>query len=237
VTVAQIETRIYARLDDDGTYYTPAEVRRKINEAQRFFVLLTLCLEKTVTLALDANTAFYHLLQESGFEDFLCPLRIKVVGASRLIKSRISDLDALDQDWQATAGTPDRYCQLGLDLVGLNRQPASTGTSLSITYAYAPAVLTASGSTPAIPAEYHPDLIDYAIHALRVKEGGKDFLDSLVLLGRFLENAAKLNEFMRGRNLSKRYDMLPAELRKTDISRLLGARNPAHHKPLLEKAS
>ncbi len=236
MTVAQIQTRIWNRLDDDGTYYPSSEVLGAINEGQRLFVLLTLCLEKTATLS-DIQLVSYRLLQQSGFEDFLCPLRIRVSGGARLQASRLGELDALDDDWQATAGTPDRYAVLGLDLLCLNKQPASSGTDLSITYAHAPAIITAVGSSPEIPAEYHTDLVDYAIHALRVKEGGKDFLDTLPLLNRFLENASKLNAHVRARGLAHRYDRLPAELEKVDLSRLFPKGNGARVKPLLELAS
>lgn len=235
MTLTQILTRVYERLDDDGTYYTSIEVVNRVNEGQRFLTLLALPLEKTATLTLTATTTFYHLLSDSGFKDFLLPLRVRVTGGARVGGARLSDLAAADSNWETQAGTPTRYALLGLDLLCLNQQPAGSGVTLDITFAHGPAVLAIASDTPEVPEEYHGDLVDYAIHGTRAKEGGQEFLDSVGMLQRFLVSAEKLNRHVRARSLGKRYDRLPAELRKVDLSRLVRALAPprAQRKPML----
>ena len=221
MTVTQIQTRILQRLDEDSTspaYYSPAEVLSKINEGQQLFALLTLCLEKSGTFTLTAATTFHHLL--GTLKDFIVPLKIRVTsGGARVTANTLAELDALDASWQKTTGTPTRYNVTGIDLLALNKQPSGTPT-LTITYAHAPATLTAAANTPAIPPEYHMALVDYGIHALRVKEGGAEFIESLKYFDRFLDDAQKCGDFVRSRMRAQGYDNLPFELRAFDRSRL-----------------
>ena len=221
MTVTQIQTRILQRLDEDSTspaYYSPSEVLSKINEGQQLFALLTLCLEKSGTFTLTANTTFHHLL--GTLKDFIVPLKIRLTsGGARLVANTLAELDALDASWQKTTGTPDRYNLTGIDLLAINKQPSGTPT-LTITYAHAAAKLSTAGGVPAIPPEYHLSLVDYGIHALRVKEGGAEFLASLDYFGRFLDDALKCGDFVRNRMRAQGYDNLPFELRAFDRSRL-----------------
>ena len=221
MTVTQLQARVLERLGElsaTPAYFKGFEVLAKLNEAQRFFALLTLCLEKTSSFSLDADTTFVHLLP--SITDFLLPLRVRITAGARLRSNRLQDLDALKTSWQKTSGAPERYVLLGLDLFVVTPQP-TTSTGLSITHAHAPAVLSNPSQSPEIPTEYHPALIDYAVHALRAKEGGQEFLKTLPLLNRFIEDAEQCAQFIRKRSLAQRYDRLPFELGSFDRSRLI----------------
>jgi len=52
LTVAEMRARLYERLDDDGTYYTPTEVLVALNAAQDVFAYITLCIERTASFTL-----------------------------------------------------------------------------------------------------------------------------------------------------------------------------------------
>lgn len=228
MTLGQLELRVFQRLDQAGArpgYYTGTEIRAALDAAQHVFVLLTLCLERTAPLALTANQVFYQMLTVAGFSDWLLPLRARVTGAGgkKLDYSRLSDFDALKLDWQQTNGTPERYAHLGFELLAIDRQPAAGGVSLDLTFAYCPLKLTSPAQAPEIPAEHHPSLIDYAIPALRAKEGGAEFASSLQFFERFLEEAKKLADFVRARNQAAGYDRFPFELGSYDRSKLIVA--------------
>jgi len=230
MTVAQFQTRILGRLDDpNGRYFSSSEVLYRLNEGQRLFALLTLCLEKTSTIALNAATPFRHLL--SSIPDYLVPLRISVASGSRLTFGTLADLDAENDAWQKTAGAPTRYATLGLDLLAINKQPAGSGTSLDITHAYSPARLSAPANIPAIPEEYHLALADYAFHTLRIKEGGREFADTFASFQRFLADVEQCAAYVRQRSLAQRYDTLPFELRTFDRSRLVTPARPRKPRP------
>jgi hypothetical protein len=132
----------------------------------------------------------------------------------------LSELDALDAGWQSSAGDPERYSLAGLDLLAIYNQLAAGG-SLTLIYAAAPARLTGDGDVPEIPANYHEDLVAGAIPLLRLAEGGQEMAKALPGLRRLFDAAAKLGAYVRQRSLDLRYDRLPAELDRYDLSRLL----------------
>lgn len=212
--------RVAERLDENtttGVFYTNAEMTEAINEAQRLFVLLTLCLEKTATFALTAATAYYTDVRTT-LTDYMLPLRV-TLSNTRIRPATLHELDYLATAWEGTAGTPTHYAARGFNLLAVYPQPAAGGSSLSITYAYEPAVLSGS-ATPEIPEEYHPSLVDEATSICRLKEGGQEFQKYLMYHERFLKDAAKLAKYVRGRSIAQGYDRYPTfDLERHDISR------------------
>jgi hypothetical protein len=216
-------TRGLERLDEPGGgYYTYAEMLAALNEAMRFFALLTLGLEATATFALAANTTFYHM--QSSIADWLMPLRVRIAGGAFLRPGRIEDLDALDSGWQASNGTPSRYLALGFDFFGVYQQPSDGSVSLDITYARCPVPLIAATDVPEFPEDTHPAFIDYAVPRLRYREGGQEFQKSLVYFSRFMDEAKRYGNYIRSRSLAERYDKQPFELERMDLSKMLKLR-------------
>jgi len=215
LTAADITARIITRMDDDPV--TPisvsaAEVLAAINEGQELAALLTLCLEKTVDFPLAAT--FYQ--QRSTLTDFLVPLRITVAGV-RLRPSTLAELDAMNPDWQATAGTAARYATLGCNLLAVTPQQNVTA---QFTYAYSPAQLLA-GDTPVIPVANHQDLVEYGVYRCRLKEGAQQLARGLGNFNTFLDSMQKLGDYTRARSLAARYDVQPLELALFDRSKLV----------------
>lgn len=223
MTGLELRDRLLERAGENPAqpgFYTAQQALDALNAAQRLFVLLTLCLETTGTLPLAANTSFYHLLPT--FADFLLPLRVRVAGAggAKLEPCRLEDMAALDVSWPAAAGTPSKYALLGFDLLAIYKRPGATGTSLSVTYARCPVTLTA-GSSPEIPEEDHEALILAGVPILRMAEGGQEFTKTLPLFREFLRIADKRANYVRTRSLAQRYDRVPSEIARYDVSRLL----------------
>jgi hypothetical protein len=229
VTVADIAGRIITRIDDNpaapvsvvvgtgptiGGVVVADEVLGVINEGHQLAALLTLCLEKTVPYSLSAATVFYT--PRSTLTDFLVPLRITVAGV-RLRPSRIDELDAWNPAWQATAGTAERYCTLGCNLLAVTPQQTATA---QITHAYSPAALAAAG-TPVIPPSYHQALVEYGVYRCRLKEGAQQLARGLGSLNVFLDAMTELGDYVRTRSKAARYDVLPFELALYDRSGLI----------------
>jgi hypothetical protein len=218
--------RVLARLDQPsgGAYYTHPEAVSALNEAQRFFAFLTLGVQKSalVQIALAAGNPTIRMLPLAT--DWLLPLRVSVQGGAQLRPARLEDLDALDSNWQNQPATQTlplaRYAALGFDLVAFYPQPAA-GTWINFTYAATPAPMAADTDVPQIPEEHHQDLVDYATYRLRYREGGAEFAKGLPYLRRFMEGAAKYGRYIRQRNIAARYDKLPFEIERADLSALL----------------
>jgi hypothetical protein len=216
------QSRILTRLDQPtGGYYTPAEALRAANEGVLLFALLTLGLETTVSFTTDANAPFWHML--SYFPDWLLPLRVSTPAGQKVRPARLQDLDALDSGWQTSTGPAAvRYAGLGFDFFVL--YPATQGISVNITYAQAPAPMVAATDTPPFPEQCHPAFVDYGVQRLRFREGGQEFAKALPYLRRFMDEAKSYGNYIRSRSLAARYDKLPFEFERADLSKLLSIR-------------
>jgi hypothetical protein len=229
MTTKEISDRILARIDDSATTPrsvvpdpnspVPDEVLAAINEGQELAAWLTLCLETTATLTLSANGVFYAL--RSQIPDFLVPLRL-TGPHGRIRPATISDLDALNPQWQSwawTAGTQERYFTLGFSFFGITPQPVEDMTA-TLTYAKAPAQLVGD-AFPEIPEMYHHWLVNYGIYRIKVKEGGQSLERGMRYLNEFLDEMMKLGDYVRARSRAAKYDTLPFELALFDRSRLV----------------
>jgi len=192
----------------------------RLNEANRFFVLLTLGLEATGAWTIPAATACHHML--TYFADWIVPLRIALVSGAKVRPAQIEELTGINPGWMSTPGTPSRYASEGCDFIALDRQPAAP-LVVNVIYARAPLPLISDADAPEVPAEYHSRLVDYAVYGMRQGEGGQEFEKSLRYFDSFLDGAQHYGEYVRSRNLGGRYDAVPFELSKLDRKQLLNA--------------
>ena len=216
-----LQERTIERIGEPSTpiYWTLAEVKEALNKATRFFALLTLCVERSASFSLSANTAFYT--PQTQLTDFLKPLRVTTSAGARLLPYTLDQLNKESDSWRTTTGTPAKYAQQGYDLLAVTPVPAGAGVTLTVRYAASPATLTANGDEPEIPEEQRDCLIDYAIYWLRAKEGGQEFVKTLPKLGQFLDVAGKYADFVRAKSKAQLYDAMPLDLQGFDRSRLL----------------
>jgi hypothetical protein len=216
---------VLQRVDESTTTpesWTVAEVNAALNEGLQLFVLLTLCLEAKITFNLTANLVFYDPFAQ--ISDWIVPLRVRSNNV-KVRPAKISELDALSSTWRTDTGaTVQRYGTRGFSLLYVNPAPAGAGQSLELTYAQSPAALALDTDVPAIPEEHHPALVNFAIYRLRQKLGGSEFAKGLALFAEFLASVQKMGALVRARSLGQRYDALPIEISRQDISRLVRTR-------------
>jgi len=208
-TTTALITGVLQRVGEDPdspAFYQAFEALDALNEAQRVFALLTLCLEAVDTLDV-SGSATHHLLDD--FADFLLPLRVRWASTgARIRPARLEEISAATDAWIEEEGVATHYTVLGFDLLALSLVPPAS-SSIELTYARTPGVMT-SVSSPEIPLEYHWALEDYAVYRLRMpKEGGQEGAKTLELYGNFLSAAQECAETVRKRMLGGDYDRLP----------------------------
>lgn len=216
-----LQERTIERLDEGATpiYYTLADIKEALNKAVRRFALYTLCVERSATFNLTANTAFYTI--SAQITDFLKPLRVTTSSGARVLPYTLDQLNKESDTWRTDTGTVTKYAQEGFDLLAISKVPAGAGVTLTVRYAASPATLTADADEPEIPEEQRPCLIDFAILWLRYKEGGQELVKTLPKLGAFLDVAQKYGDFVRAKSKGQLYDSLPYDLASFDRSRLM----------------
>ena len=217
--VADLKSHVWTQLDEDPLLpVTPAaRVLAKLNQAQRLFAFFTFAIERRVTWTVPAATPYVDVLET--YPDFIAPLRLTLNGA-RIATGSIAQLNALDETWEVRPGTIKRYGVRGCGLVYVSPQPEEP-TPVEMLYAAMPAPLVNDGNVPEIPAGYHAVLHDYAAAALRTAEGGEQLARMAQGLQSFLASAFDFSSKMRARSLSLRYDFVPPELERVDLSRVL----------------
>lgn len=238
MTGAQLVQRTHEQIGeivqstDPAVFYNATETLAAINAVQRLFCLLTLCLETSGTLAVVSPNNFYRVLDT--FTDWILPLRVRRAADGVKVKpATLTELDALDPDWQTRTGDPERYVVRGFDLFGVYKKP-TVSANLTVTYARGPAALT-TGGTPEIPEEYHASLVDGAVPILRAKEGADELQKVIGRFGVFLAAATKHAAFVKQRNLSLRYDRVPFELERFDRSKLIQLAIKRPRAPMIEE--
>lgn len=221
--LSDMRNRVSQRLNEGGSpvFYPAAEITAALNEALRFFCLLTLGLEKTASWTVTAGTVWQHML--TVFADWITVLRITDSSGAKVRPATLEELAALDPGWVSSPGTIQRYVSVGADFIGLYQQSVADQT-LQVTYARAAAALVLDTDVPEIPEEYHPDLVGYAVYRCRQVEGGAEFQKSLRFLQSFLAGAEHYAAYVRSRNIGPRYDKVPFELASFDRSKLLTLR-------------
>lgn len=196
MNLTTLEGLVWTKLNDGGGVYYPDAVGA-LSEAQRLFVLLSLCLEKTEPFALTAGQLAYNVLGTLG--DLIVPRRIYNSLGAQLRPVTIAQLEAMDSGWQNTPGTPTRYVWRGLDWLAVYPQPVSAD-SLTIVYACSPAPLTEGAVVPQIRPASQYAMVNFAAWALRQPEGGQEFTKFGGLLPEFLAEAAKVAALVAARN-------------------------------------
>ena len=243
MTLADIRTRILERIEVDPL--DPAwqfAANAAINEGQRLFVFLTLCLEVTRILVLTPGNSAYSML--AIWPDWLIALRVRIsndltggavaefdsltgdggmfneqaysgltlTAAPKLRAETLTEMAAADPAFLNSAGQPTRYGIIGWDLLFLNQNPNLIGQKLLITYARCCQPLVLDADVPEIPVTDHDSLIGYGIARLRANEGGAELENAAPLLADFLATAKVRAQQVRVRSIAARYDRQPFEL-------------------------
>jgi hypothetical protein len=218
MTFADLRNRTLTRLNEDTTtpvYWTAREVGYALNEGQRLYALLTLCLEAIVTFPCSSGSAFYHTL--ATYSDWLAPLRVQNAAGRKVQPASLDELDALDDTWTTQTIAATHYGCLGWDFLYVR----GSGSALTITYARLPVTMVADNDQAEIIDASQPCLIDFAIGRVRAKQGGDEFAKSVPYFKRFLDAAKDGAADSLARSIAGGHDRQPFEL--THYPKLLAA--------------
>ena len=239
--------RSIERLDEIAgapVYWSKHEIVDALNESQRFWALLTLCIERTAQFKLYANTAFHNIIShaDTPLADFIVPLKASLDGV-RLNPATFHQLNLRNPIWSTVAAidgtTPTRwYTVMGCDLLAVSPYPIADSIML-LTYAAAPAALSLASlsAVSEAPIEDHPVILDYSIYLLMQKVGGQEFANEIPRLKTFLDEAQKRGERVRSRMKAQGYERVPFELQSYDRSALLRMKLPEQPRMSTKKAA
>lgn len=117
------------------------------------------------------------------------------VGNVPLLVDAVRSADLYDTNWQANPqGTPTNYLYSGLNLVALDPAP-DAGPSPGQPYMMT-ATVVENAPVPVLDADLvqlsrgdYDAVLDYCVHIASLKQGGKEFTDTMPLFERFMKQA------------------------------------------------
>lgn len=210
MTFGELKTEVLREAGENPAlprFWTATEAGNAINRAQSVAAWLTLCFEADGTLAHPGG--FTAVAPGATFADWILPLRVRVSGL-RLMPGSFEQFRAENPLWPSLPSGVARYAMEGWNQMWVYPRPAAAIT-LEVRRARSPIVMTLDANVPELAGEYHGALVDYAVFALRAKEGASEFAKVLPRLRRFLEAMASLAGQVRRRAIAQNYDVLPSE--------------------------
>lgn len=177
MTFLEMQTAVQYGIEDlAGKFFTLADVKTALNEAQDEMAEYTEYYETSFTLTRQANTTYYNLNAPGAVgvpaglatNPILAVKRIFNVQTNRWLDP--VSVRGLDEDyyaqWEAITGETGFFFMRGLWQLGLMpRQITTTGT-LTCYGTAMPTALAANGDTPSVPETFHQGWVEYALYEL-----------------------------------------------------------------------
>lgn len=178
-----------------GIFWRDTELNFYLQEAVRFYNLLTGFWKKRVTLTTTAGTVWYALPNA-----ITSSMRISWQGFP-MNPSSPYEMDFGRTNWESETTTsggdvptrPQLYIPAGLNLIGIWPADAAGNSAMTIDGLASTPLLNDDSSFLDLGQEELTGLLDLCQHIAVFKEGGKEFGDSQETLKTFLKAAAEKN--------------------------------------------
>lgn len=204
-TISDLEGLVLDRLEESRTtpkfWSVPNEIRVFLVEAMNEAALLTgepevrftNSLATALQLQLPVNTNFVNL---TGDVPLFGMMRLESSG--QVQKSTLWDMDRMLPGWENDVGDlPDFWFPIGMTRFGIHPKLAAP-VFVNVSGVAEP-VFTLRPYTGAenvdFQTEYVDALVDYAAHVAGLKEGTKEFMDSIKVYDRFIAKMTELGKF------------------------------------------
>jgi len=211
VTLAELRTQLFERVDT-SQHWVAAEALIKINDALRFWNVLTGYWRTPVTKVIQPASDPYNFLPGT----MTWPMRMELtLGVNRLVdKTSIAALDMGMPGWEGQSigdtGVPDRitfWAPRSLQHFVVWPKPAVApgGTAVTVIFdgvAETP-VLAADGDFVDLEDAVHDTILDYAAHLLQFKDGGPKFFSTAPAYAALISVAGDFNEQLRATTIYK----------------------------------
>lgn len=177
VTLAELQTRIYDRLDNNTLLYTAPEVTNAINECIRVVNLAVGFLQITDNVGTGvtiANQVYY-----STPASILIPMRVQFESTylQKVFPNQIGKSNATwVTDTTTTTGQEvSEWIPIGLTTFAIHPADALGGGALQMTGIAEPAPLVNPGDSVPIPGEYSDTIVNLSAQVLSLKESSAEF--------------------------------------------------------------
>ena len=204
--ISNLEVLVLDRLEESRTnsqfWSVQNEIRVFLVEAMNEAALLTG--EPEIRYSTNQGLAGGSLVLPPGLNVIQLNENVPLFGMMRLEssgtvkKTTVWDMDRMLPGWENDVGNvPDFWFPIGLTLFGIH--PQLTAPVNVIVSGVAEPVTSPRPYTGAEPVDYQEEyrdaLVDYATHISGLKEGTKEFMDSIKVYDRFISRMQELSKF------------------------------------------
>lgn len=169
---------------DSTPFWNDTEAQNALNEALLVWNSLTGFWKRRVTIATVSNQHEYTLPASMVFG-----MRVEYNSAP-LIQSSLSEMDNGYPGWQGESGTPKRWIPVDLNHIMIHPAPALNAQTFTIDGIAATPQLLNDADSVDLGSDMLWAIIDYALHAVALKEGGMRFAATQAYFESFLAAAA-----------------------------------------------
>lgn len=182
VTLSELESAVYAKLDQNTLFYPNSEVDAAINEAIRLLNLFCGWINSTVGVPSDSVTVAGRIIYRVP-DEIAIPEKVSFNGIA-LDKIGIDKLCHFFPDWmkETTASTGrdvTRWCPYAANRFILNPGDAIGGALLEVTGIAVPTELVADADYVDIPRDGISAIAEYSAHIVQCKLGQVPLVQSM----------------------------------------------------------
>lgn len=193
VTLSNLQSRVYSRIDDNMLLYESAAVTSAINEAIRVTNLFVGYIQTSGSVTSRPNQVWYPM--PFGI---LIPIRLQFENAF-IERFSLNNMGQAAPQWlketTRNTGVPvSHWVAGGLDKFAIHPADSVGGNNITVTGIAEPSLLVNLSDTISFPDEYSEAIEDMAFMALILKEGGKILSDGIVV---YQAAISKLKQFSR----------------------------------------
>jgi hypothetical protein len=207
ISLSELQSSIYTRLDNNTNLYLAAELTSAINESIRSANLFTGYIQGTSSISSVTNQVWYTV--PNGV---LVPLRLTFAGPF-LEKTSLEKLSNYNPNWQLdttrNTGIPVvQWVTSGLWNFAIHPADSIGSNTMLLTSVLEPTLLVDSGDTIQVPNEYAEAIEELSVVALVLKEGGKSFADILMLRQKAMDTLKKFRRWQTERQPGQNAEMV-----------------------------
>lgn len=200
MTSASVLSRIKQELDDQGVFYTDADLYDSLQDGYSEVVLRANVIEKIVSVAFpttvywkvtDYVPDFYRLFAifDPNQKLFLTPISIK-------------SIDSVDDEWETSTGTPQWVIPIDFNYLAFYPTYAAVPTYNMYLFYFAQAPEFTSSTTLSIPSNCQSVLEDYVVNDLL--DQSLEFGKSKIFYNNYLDGLNRTKKQLDGRNVRDR---------------------------------
>lgn len=162
MTFTQIKQNIKDNLNDQGVFFTVADMNTAVQKAYDLTIALSQCIVKKTTLNFQDNTIYYNFQDNANYPntfvaDFMACTAIfnNLTNLWLLDDKALKDFSRDRIDWENWRGQPVWWCPTGdyRRVALIPNEQIATGDFDLYYWAQAPTVI--DGDTPVMPSDFH----------------------------------------------------------------------------------